>query len=67
MDDLEVHNDGLHQQEDGGVVLPVDVGGGFTQFDTGDGGALHQLFAAPLTGESLPQAVQKELLQRERE
>lgn len=47
--DLQIHDDGLDQEEDGGVVLPVDVGGGFTQFDAGDGGALHQLLAATLT------------------
>jgi len=59
---LEVHDDGLHQQEDGGVVLPVDVGGGFTQLHTGDGGALHQLLTAALTRQRLPEAVQEQLL-----
>ncbi len=46
---LEIHDDGLDEEENGGVILPVDVGGSFTQFDAGDGGALHQLFAATLT------------------
>lgn len=39
--DLEIHDDGLNQEEDGGVILPVDVGGGFAQFDAGNGSALH--------------------------
>lgn len=45
------------------MILPVDVGGSFAELDAGDGGALHQLFAASLTRQSLPQAVQELLLQ----
>lgn len=48
MPDLEIHDDGLHQEENGWVILPVDVGRSFTQFDTGDGSTLHQLLAASL-------------------
>lgn len=46
--DLEVHDDGLDQEENGWVILPVDVGGRFTKFDTGDGSALHQLLTTTL-------------------
>lgn len=59
---LQVRDDGLHQEEDSGVVLPADVGGGFAEFHAGDGGALRQLLAASLTRQSLPQAVQELLL-----
>lgn len=45
------------------MILPADVGGGFTEFDAGDGGALHQLFAASLARQSFPQAVQELFLQ----
>lgn len=45
------------------MILPADVGGGFAELDAGDGGALHQLFAATLTRQSFPQAVQELFLQ----
>lgn len=48
--DLEIHDDGLDQNEDGRVILPVDVGGGLTQFDASDGSALRQLLTATLAG-----------------
>ena len=59
---LEVHHDGLHQEEDDRVVLPVDVGGGLAEFDTGDGSTLSQLFTAPVAGQGLPQVLQEQFL-----
>lgn len=53
-DHLEIHDDGLDQEEDGRVILPVDVGGGFAQLNTGDGSTLHQLLAATLASQSFP-------------
>lgn len=46
--DLEIHDNGLDQEENGGMIFPVDVSRGFTKFDTGNGSTLHQLFASTL-------------------
>lgn len=59
---LQIHHDGLHQEEDDRVILPVDVGGGFTQFDAGNGCALCQLLATPMPSQSFPHTLYKQFL-----
>lgn len=66
MPHLEVNHDGLYQDEDDRVVLPVDVGGRLAEFHTGDGRTLRQLFAATMTCQCLAQVLQEQLLQRQR-
>lgn len=60
---LQIHDDGLHQQEDNGVILPADVCGRFTQFNTGNSCAFRQLFASTVTSQGFPQILQKQFLQ----
>lgn len=59
---LQVHDYRLHQEEDDGIVLPVNVGGSLAELDTGNGCTLSELLGASVASQGLAQVIQEQLL-----